>query len=385
MSYLVFRTKGLIDLTAFTTFGVNSKPNSENPIGFFGTGLKYATSVLARQGGEFRVFIDGVEHEFYTSKKKFRDKQFDVVCMRKRKNLFATWRYEKLPFTTELGKTWEMWQVYRELESNTRDENGCTFDQTDKEFKVNILEQIEEVGKGHTIIVSNNPELLKVYRDEFREDIDPVFLRQSEKLDVSTGNIEVYDRPSEHLYYRGVRVYKNSKKSVFTYNMLSSVDLTEDRTLKYPSFIRSSITFHLMACDNKEFIKKCLATKDTFESNLDYEYMPVYENFIEALQDLEANRVNLSPRIEGYLSSYRESLSSDSDNVCATFYRKDWCNLRKIIQKAKSIEHVGDDKYDNMIDAVIGSDHDLKESFDKFTEFLEGVQSTSADGDSSPL
>ena len=54
---IVHSTPGLIDLRAFTTFGVNSKPNSKNPIGYFGTGLKYAVAVLARHKCPVTVWI----------------------------------------------------------------------------------------------------------------------------------------------------------------------------------------------------------------------------------------------------------------------------------------------------------------------------------------
>lgn len=37
---VVFKTPGHIPLEAFTTFGINSKPNSLNPIGFFGSGAQ---------------------------------------------------------------------------------------------------------------------------------------------------------------------------------------------------------------------------------------------------------------------------------------------------------------------------------------------------------
>jgi hypothetical protein len=46
MTSLVFRTPGVLDLRALTTFGMSSKPNSTSPIGIFGTGLKYAVAVM---------------------------------------------------------------------------------------------------------------------------------------------------------------------------------------------------------------------------------------------------------------------------------------------------------------------------------------------------
>ena len=47
---VAFRTPGLIPIEAFTSTGVNVKIH-DNPIGHFGTGLKYAVAVLLREAG----------------------------------------------------------------------------------------------------------------------------------------------------------------------------------------------------------------------------------------------------------------------------------------------------------------------------------------------
>ena len=47
---------------------------------------------------------------------------------------------EQLPFTTELGKNWEVWQAYRELHSNTLDESGVI---TDKKVHNDTVIEVE--------------------------------------------------------------------------------------------------------------------------------------------------------------------------------------------------------------------------------------------------
>ena len=126
---VVFTTPGLIPLEAFTTFGVNAKPNSTNPFGYFGTGLKYAIAVCLRNGCKVVLWRGDIKYTFYVSTKDFRGKDFDFVRMKKETRNFAgLWAssYTQLPFTLELGKNWELWQAFRELETNTRDENGWT-------------------------------------------------------------------------------------------------------------------------------------------------------------------------------------------------------------------------------------------------------------------
>ena len=53
---VVFSTNGLIPLQAFTMFGLNAKPESKNPFGFFGTGLKIAIAVCLRMQQEVVIW-----------------------------------------------------------------------------------------------------------------------------------------------------------------------------------------------------------------------------------------------------------------------------------------------------------------------------------------
>ena len=110
--------------------GAHAKPNTANPIGYFGTGLKYAIAVLVRLGAEPVVWIGRDRFSFSKRSSTFRGTPLETIVMRvlKEKNKRAT-TYE-LPYTTAYGKAWEVWQAFRELESNTRDEGGTiwTFD-----------------------------------------------------------------------------------------------------------------------------------------------------------------------------------------------------------------------------------------------------------------
>lgn len=81
---VVFETPGLMDIRAFTIMGLNVKPTTKNPIGYFGTGLKYAIAVLVRNGLRVRMYIGQTEYEFYLKTSKFRDQDFDFIMLRKR-------------------------------------------------------------------------------------------------------------------------------------------------------------------------------------------------------------------------------------------------------------------------------------------------------------
>jgi len=218
MTY-AFTTNTVIPIDAFTTFGINAKPNSGNPIGYFGTGLKYAVAVILRQGGTIRVLVDGTEYEFYTTDADFRGKHFKKIRMKKRGDILGRWRYEPLPFTTELGKNWDLWHAYRELESNTRDEHGSS----------HVCDPaLLSESKGKTIIEVNCAgfeEAVKVEND--------VFLDHPGEKVFENRYFTMYDKPSKHLYYRGVRVYDMRYPARYTYDFKQGhVDLSEDRSAR---------------------------------------------------------------------------------------------------------------------------------------------------------
>jgi len=223
---LAFQNDGLMPLEAATTFGINVKLG-ENPIGFFGTGLKYAIAVCLRLGGTFRLFLGTTEYEFYVKDDDFRGKEFGFIRMRKRNSPLKRWSYQKLAFTTELGKHWEPWMAVRELESNTRDENGSSH--VLNVYAQNGVPMIDTIGReGMTKIIVECPEMETAYND------DVIFMPEGLTLLAEFGGCEVYDAPSNHVFFRGLRVTDMDKPAMFTYNFTDRVTLTEDRTSKWP-------------------------------------------------------------------------------------------------------------------------------------------------------
>ena len=110
-----------IDLRAVTTMGVHVKPTNDSPIGYFGTGLKYAIATLLRNGHQIDIWANGQRNYFSTHDEEIRGTTFKLIYL----------NGERLGFTTNLGKNWELWQAYRELESNVRDENGQSGEKED--------------------------------------------------------------------------------------------------------------------------------------------------------------------------------------------------------------------------------------------------------------
>jgi hypothetical protein len=196
---IYFANAGEIDLSVIRVMGVSVK-QTDTPIGYFGTGLKFALATLLRTGHHVALFTGGETYTFTARDVQVRDRSFRQVYMND----------EPLPFTTELGKNWEVWQAYRELHSNTLDESGTI---TDKPTTAD------------TVFVVQGPEAERVY--EARHEI---FL-SSKPLEILDG-VEVHPKPSSYIYYRGVRVAQLPETCCFTYNVTTSMELTEDRTLK---------------------------------------------------------------------------------------------------------------------------------------------------------
>lgn len=328
MVCVVFKTPGKLDLKSLTTFGMNSKPNTKNPIGYFGTGLKYAIAVLLRNKIPVTFWIGTKQYDFYVKEVEFRAKGFSQVMCRARQSLFK-WRYTTLPFTTELGKNWELWQAFRELESNTRDENGTTELWNDSPAGASF-EEIVPISAETTTIV--------VYGDAFADcwkDRDKTFLPGglSKYMYADTGTIQVMEQPSKHIYYRGLRVYDLQKPSLYTYNLLSPVELTEDRTLKYEWSANMAIAQQIVQSTDAKAIAKILeADPDKFyEGNLDFDglFTTPGPTFLEIMRKKKARDGKVLPRARTY---YERFVPSPPDPE--SFNQKYWYKLQKFLDSA---------------------------------------------------
>lgn len=293
MSCVVFKTEGLLDLKSITTFGINVKPKTDNPIGYFGTGLKYAVAVLVRNQIPTRLFIGTEEYEFFVKDIEFREKGFGQVMYRKRKSIVRRWSYTTLPFTTELGKNWELWQAFRELESNTRDEQGQSYHDT-APAEMHVGEE------GYTKWVIGGK-----FAEVFFER-DKIFLPKGLTVRDSTSGIHVFNQPSRHLYYRGLRVADLELPTIYTYNLLREQQLTEDRTLKYMWSANTAIAEHVTQSKDPVFIASILDSTDKFyESKLDFDslWQTPGETFLEIARK-KSKRGKILPRAATYIRRY---------------------------------------------------------------------------------
>jgi len=277
---IYFSNSGHIDLDVIRTMGVSVK-GSDNPIGYFGTGLKYAIATFLRTGHEVVLHTNGQTIKFKTRPKEIRGKSFDMIFMGD----------EQLGFTTDLGKNWEVWQAYRELYSNAMDEYG----------KVSGV-----YTEDDTIFIVNGPEIADVHAERGK-----IFL-QNDPWIVGDG-VEVHRGKSQYIYYRGVRVHKLMKPTRFTYNFTCHMALTEDRTLASQYDMNYKLGTRLPRIADPSFAEKIIDPNwDGHEAAVDFSdcYDPS-EEFLDALEKHRAN-ARMNDRNKDMLHRHRKITNWDT-------------------------------------------------------------------------
>lgn len=247
---IVFKNPGLIDINGSLIMGVNVK-DTDNPIGIFGTGLKYAIAVILRDGGSISIFRGKREYKFERRDRTFRGKPFKVITM----------NGKELNFTDRMGLNWEPWQAYRELWSNARDENGFVLSTRE----VGDAHEIGPDSKSTTIIIDGSPGIEHAHQQRHN-----IILTTAP--DVEMIGVSAHMGESEFVFYKGIRVATlEKKKSLYTYNLTSPQMLTEDRTLLYPHMVKRKLAEAIIRCTSIPYLSTVLnrdSTENFYEHDL---------------------------------------------------------------------------------------------------------------------
>lgn len=248
---IVFENDGEIDPRLVMLIGVNVKETT-SAIGFFGTGLKYAVACLSRWGEEIRIQSGAQEYQFSAENTEIRGRNFGILAM------YSRLDRAPLGFTTELGKRWEPWMVYRELWCNAYDEPSP------KVYEVDTAPR-PEAGKTRIVVSGEKIEAAHGDRDTY------ILGKRRNLLHKVTG-LEIYEGPGDRIFYRGIAVQTPDKPALYTYNITSHLYLTEDRTAgswQTDSVIAAGLTL----LDDEDMIDATLCAPAThLESRLDYDY-----------------------------------------------------------------------------------------------------------------
>jgi len=268
---IVFTNPGEIDIRSISTFGVSVKEGS-SPIGFFGTGLKYAIAVLLRTGHRVTITSGETIVNFGVSSQEVRGQAFDFVTM-----AIGSESAASIGFTTELGKQWDLWMAYREIACNCKDESGSSH------YEAYMVDPLA----GQTQIIVQGDEFEGVFANSHR------FILEDEPL-FTSGSLEVRNRPNNHFFYRGVRVAELRADALYTYNELSKVELTEDRTVKSSWDMTHKIVVGVLKSSDRQFLRNVVtASERTFEGSLDFHGWGVTPSpeFVEVVGDCVTDRM----------------------------------------------------------------------------------------------
>ena len=245
MTYVIFENPGTLDLRALTIMGLNAKENT-NPIGYFGTGFKYGIAIALRNG--CRVIIqDGIGPDKVINQveQEFRGKKYMSVWLDNK----------ELPFTTELGKNWSLWQAYREFRGNCDDEGGKIW--------VDTTIPVRENNKVRVIV--SGDAFLKAHEDRSK-----YFWDKAAAMMLDESNSRSLSNPGA-LFYRGIRVGETMKETDYSYNIVDKeLELSEDRTLtSYGEYqFAGRLTALVVASQDESLIEEfvCSKDRDRFES-----------------------------------------------------------------------------------------------------------------------
>ena len=291
MKTVIFHNPGQLDIRGAYIAGLSAK-GTDHAIGKFGTGLKYAIASILRWGGAISIETGGEIYEFSLNPIEFRGKAHDQIIMRKR----GSGHCQELGFTTHYGEHWEPWQVFRELYSNALDEQGGV--STSRPYN----------SGENTIITVHCNQVADCYGER-----DTIILpHKGTNMNEDCYDTHLIQAPSNFLYYRGVRVHKT--KCLFTWNLLDSVDLTEDRSITSTYAYEDAIARVIQTSSDEEFIGKALRASDHyFESGACYslwiDSSPAFLNAAEWLFKQEG-KGKLPQGVWGILQKARPELDA---------------------------------------------------------------------------
>lgn len=247
---LVFRNAGELDIRAITLLGASVK-EQDDAIGYFGTGLKFAIATILRHEGSITIFNGLDKYELSARPVTMRGEPFFVIFLNDK----------ELSYTTQLGRDWSPWMAYRELYCNAKDEG---------DWAVELVEAMKPQEGYVSIFVEG---LDEVHDEKDKYFYDGPALYRGSTADALPG----YSGDQKVVFYRGVRVadVKSLGKPLqYSWNIKRNIQLTEDRTLRYPHHLREAILQAVCDSDDTEFMRDILKTDSVyFEYNIDWHEM----------------------------------------------------------------------------------------------------------------
>jgi len=260
---LYLESNGLIDIRCITTIGVSVK-ETKNPIGFFGTGLKYAIAIILRNGGKISIWRGFEEYKFGVKLVMIRGETQSIVTMNE----------VELGFTTHLGHHWVPWMAFRELYTNTLDEEGKI-----GTYKINPKPDT-------TLIIVDLHEIEKCFLHKSD------YILESKPIHTELG-IEFHRGITKNLYYRCIKVGETPFRPwYFTTNITDQVTLTEDRTIADQWGVDRLIAKTVIKATDKSFLKEFLTISNVYREHyidINWYSEKVSEEFLDVTEEILNN------------------------------------------------------------------------------------------------
>lgn len=331
MNKVYFMNNGHFDVRAMTTMGVSVK--DEGAIGYFGTGFKYAISIILRLGGKIKIKSNEMDFVFETKKESIKGKYFDLVYMND----------EPAGFTTHLGINWHPWMAFRELYCNAKDEGGVISDKCESKYDTIIEVDCADI---YNAFVSQKDYFISGTPIESNEEVD------------------VYEGGHPFLYYRGVAVQRSLDNQKYSYNIKSKVDLTEDRTAMYRFQLFEPIKrFYQVDCKNEVMLRKVLSGGDHGEAIIGFDYnFGASDLFLDVCRQLVKTNKGICESARVVLSKIKEKsadwptlkLSSVQEQMlekAISFLEK--LNMDPTLYPIKTVKGLGEGVYGRAHENVI--------------------------------
>ena len=238
MKYLKIKSKGEIEVGAFTLIGASTKRGSDGLIGKYGSGACYSIASLMRNNLLFNVFSGEEEIKFTSKKQNFRATNFDVICVN---------GVETSLTTTMGGEEWDdSFSYIREIYSNALDE--------DSDAALELTEDVQGEEGYTTFFIQATKEVTDFYNNVFN-----YFCTNNPNVLYSSnlGSIYPAEDSNIRLFRKGILCYKNPKeKALFHYN--GDFKINESRVLSDEWDARYKVGQIWQTCTDEKLIRQLL-------------------------------------------------------------------------------------------------------------------------------